>query len=253
MVNTTYVDLETARAARGMRLVVVSGIPSPWSESAKGILRIKDIPFVCVRLGAMDKEVRSWTRSRNAPVALFDDEPGRTGWAEILELAERVAPSPSLVPNLPDARARMFGLAHEVLGDGGLMWSSRLVTIHVGLETDGERGFPPMIGGYLAKRYGYTKERIEIARPRIRESWKLLEDALGDREYFFGDAPTALDVYCAAGVNLFDLPTEEECAMLPLVRQAFSSVRDDVPAPPSTIVAHRDRMYARHLERPILV
>src|SRR5688500_13365420 len=103
---TTFVDLETARAARGVRLVVAGGIPSPWSEAAKGILRVKGAPFVCVRMPPGDKEVRSWTRARNVPAAMLDDEPARTGWAEILELAERITPSPSLVPAAPEARAR---------------------------------------------------------------------------------------------------------------------------------------------------
>lgn len=251
MQRTTYVDMETARTAPGMRLVVVSGIPSPWSESAKGLFQLKSIPFVCVRLGPTDKEVRAWTRSRNAPVAMWNDEPGRTGWAEILELTERIAPSPSLVPKDPEVRTRMFGLAHELMGDGGLLWSSRLLTIHIGLETGGERGFPPMVGEYLGKRYGYTKDRIELARQRVREGWALLEEALGDRPYFFGELPTALDIYCATAVNLFELLPEEDCPMLPLIRHAFASVREEFAFPPPAIVSHRDRMYAQHLERPI--
>jgi len=30
----TYVDIETARAARGLRMAVASALPSPWSEAA---------------------------------------------------------------------------------------------------------------------------------------------------------------------------------------------------------------------------
>ena len=248
---TTFVDLETARAARGVRLVVAADIPSPWSEAAKGIFRVKGAPFVCVRLAFADKEVRSWTRARNAPAAMFDSEPARTGWADILELAERITPSPSLVPAAPDARVRMFGLAHEVMGEGGLLWSGRLLAIHHGLESDGARGFPPMVGGYLGKRYGYAKDRIGLARQRIAESWKLLAEALGDRLYYFGDQVTAVDVYSAAAVNIFDLPSEQDCPMLPLFRAAFASVRDDADPVPPALIAHRDRMYARHLELPI--
>src|SRR5262249_46291728 len=114
---TEFVDLETAKAARGMRLVVVGSVPSPWSESAKAIFRIKKIPFVAVRLVGKDDALRAWTGVSNAPAAMHDDEPPRTGWAEILALAERVAPEPALVPEAADDRATMFGWAHEILGE----------------------------------------------------------------------------------------------------------------------------------------
>lgn len=252
--KTTYVDLETAKKTSGVRLVTAGGIPSPWSESAKGILRLLEIPFVAVRLEAGDKAVREWTRARNAPVMLLEGEPPRTGWSEILELAERIKPEAarSLVPTSPESRVRMFGLAHEVLGEGGLIWSSRLLTIDAGLESDGVRGFPTMVATYLAKRYGYAKEHVEPARARIAESWALLEHALGAREYFFGETPSALDVYVASVVNVFELLPEDECQMYPLIRGAFESMRGaGAPVPPS-LVALRGRMYARHLELPIV-
>jgi glutathione S-transferase len=248
-----HVDLETARAARGLRLVTVEGIPSPWSEAAKGIFHVKEIPFVTVRLSPADRTVREWTRVRNAPAAMYENEPARTGWADILELGERLAPARSLVPADPAARVRMFGLAHEVMGEGGLLWSSRNLTIHLGLTTDGARGFPPMVAGYLGKRYGYDPGQLDRARARVAESWTLLAETLGDRPYYFGTTPTALDIYSAAAVNLFALPPEESCAMFPLIRTAFETMRGDVAEPPPALVEHRDRMYARHLELPIEV
>lgn len=251
---TTFVDLETARAARGVRLVLAANLPSPWSEAAKGIFRVKEIPFVAVRLGFTDKTVREWTRARNAPAAMFDDEPARTGWADIVELAERVAPSssPSLVPAAPNDRVTMFGLSHEVMGEGGLLWSSRILTIDAGLETNGERGFHPQAADYLAKRYGYLKGRLDVARKRVTESWALLEKQLGDKPYYFGDRVTALDIHSAAAVNTFALLSEENCPMWAPVRAAFASMASELGAVPAAIVAHRDRMYERHLELPIV-
>jgi len=32
---------------------------------------------------------------------------------------------------------RLFGLAHELLGENGLVWSSRVLVIHRGLATGG--------------------------------------------------------------------------------------------------------------------
>lgn len=254
--TSEYVDLETAKSTRGARLVTVGGIPSPWSESVKGLLRLAKVPFVAVRLMPGDKEVREWTRARNAPVLVFDGEPPRTGWAEILELVERIAPSgtKSLVPSSPQERVRFYGLAHELMGEGGTLWSARLLAIHAGLESDGARGFPTMIAQYLAKKYGYAKDRIEPAKTRIQEGWSLLARALGDREYFFlDDRPTALDVYVACALNIFLVPPEDRCAMWPPIRQAFESMRGTVDDPPATLVALRERMYERHLPRTIEV
>jgi hypothetical protein len=31
-----FVDLETARASRGLRMAVITSVPSPWSDSARG-------------------------------------------------------------------------------------------------------------------------------------------------------------------------------------------------------------------------
>lgn len=247
----TFVDLDTARAARGLRLVVASGIPSPWSEAAKGIFHVKGVPFVAVRLGAFDREVKQWTRARNAPAAMLDDEPARTGWADILELAERLAPEPSLVPTAPADRVRMFGLAHELMGEGGVLWSGRLLTIAEGLATEGARGFPPMVGQYLGPKYGFTPELLPQARVRVREGLDLLAEALGGQTFYFGDRLTALDVYSAAAVNILDPLPEAQCSILPPIRHAFESMRGELAVPPA-LLAHRDRMFATHLELPIV-
>jgi glutathione S-transferase len=231
--------------------VVVGHIPSPWSEAAKAIFRLKCVPHVAVRLEAGDKSVRQWTHARNAPAMMYDDEPARTGWAEILELAERIAPSPSLVPTASADRVHLFGLAHEVMGEGGLAWSGRLLTIHAGLTSDGARGFPPPIAGYLAKRYGYAEQHTEPARARIGGTWALLDEALGGRPYFFGDDVSALDIYSAAAVNIFSPLPQEQCPIWPPIRAAFESMVGELGAVPERLVAHRDRMCERHLELPI--
>jgi glutathione S-transferase len=251
-----YVDLETAKKTSGVRLVTVGGIPSPWSESVKGLLRLSKVPFVCVRLMPTDKEVREWTRARNAPVVMLDGEPPRTGWSEILELVLRIAPPDAkpLVPSSASDRVRFFGLAHEVMGEGGLLWSARLLAIHAGLESDGAKGFPPMIATYLGKKYGYAKDGVEAAKTRIGEVWTLLAEELGAREhFFFGDRPSALDVYVTCALNLFLVPPEDRCAMWPPIRQTFESMRGTVPDPPPSIVALRDRMYERYLPKTIEV
>src|SRR5262245_53389471 len=163
-----FVDLETVRAARGVRLIVLTAIPSPWSEAAKALFHVKQIPVLGVRFLREHEALFAATGARNAPVVLHDDEPPRTGWAEIVALAERLGGTP-LVPGDPRQRMLMHGLIHELAGEGGLAWSSRLVMIHGGLTSNGERGFPLRVAQFLAPRYGYTPERVPAALDRIRE------------------------------------------------------------------------------------
>ena len=77
----TYVDIETARAARGLRMVVASALPSPWSEAAKGLFRVKQIPALAVRSLRVTPDVKAWTGADSVPVVLLDDEQPLTGWA----------------------------------------------------------------------------------------------------------------------------------------------------------------------------
>jgi glutathione S-transferase len=243
-VKTTWVDLETARSSTGLRLVTLANVPSPWSEAAKNILHLDAVPFVATRLGPGDKAVREWTRSRNAPVAMLDGEPPRTGWAEILELAERLSPAPRLVPRAVDERASMFGLAHLTVGEGGVAWCARLVAVHLGLTTHGERGFPVPVAEYLASRYGYAKERFDGARHMVVSGLAHLAGVLGTGEYFLGSL-TALDVHVAASINIFRFPQTAQIA--PPMRASFESALGDVDVP-ACLLAHRDRMYERHLD-----
>src|SRR5690349_14276478 len=109
-----YVSVEQAIAASGLRMVVVGGVPSPWGEAAKGILHVKQIDWLAVRLAYDSEPLRQWAGQRSGPVAVYDNEPPRAGWAEILLLAERLQPTPSLLPADGADRATMFGLAHEI-------------------------------------------------------------------------------------------------------------------------------------------
>jgi glutathione S-transferase len=245
---TEFVDLDTAKSKRGVRLVTVGGVPSPWSEAAKGIFHAKKIPFVAVRMLPGDKTVKEWTRARNAPVVMHDDDPGRTGWAEILELAELIAPEPPLVPR--GDRVRLFGIAHEIMGESGLLWSSRLLTLDASFSTDGNKGFPSPIAQYLAPRYGFAKERVDRARRRATEVLSLLGETLGGRSYYFGDTLSALDIYSATAMNLFSLPPNDRCPMMDMIRASFESMRGELDIPPA-LITHRDRIYERHLELPI--
>jgi hypothetical protein len=248
-----FVTLDEARAARGLRLVLLPNIPSPWSEAAKGCFDVKGVDYLGVRLAPGDADTRAWTGHHNAPVAMFDDEPPRAGWADILALAERLAPQIPLVPSPEAARIEMFGLAHEILGEGGLLWCQRLLLIHTGLTTNGARGFSPRAAQYLAAKYGYAPERVAQARDRARAVLAALGERLADgRRYLVGDRLTAVDIHAAAAMGVLVPLPEEQCAMLPAFRNAVTTDNDTRSGVPPALIVHRDFIYDRHLVLPVI-
>jgi glutathione S-transferase len=250
-----FVELEEAKVLPGARLVVVGVVPSPWSQGALGLLDLKQVDYAAVRFQRGDEALRAWTGASNAPVLFVDGEPPRTGWADILAAVERMD-GPPLVPAGAEARVRLMGLAHEILGEGGLGWSVRLLLTHAGLTTEGKRGWPVPLARYLGPKYGYAPERVEAARARAREALAALGRALegGGGEYFFGAAPTALDVYAAAVMGIIAPMAEAECAMPVVIRRAFETLDDEVKAAvPEGLLAHRRRMFERHLVLPVRV
>src|SRR5689334_10634367 len=129
-----YLSVEQAISARGLRMVVVGGVPSPWGEAAKGILHIKRIPFSAVRLVYDSDALRKWAGQLTGPVLIHDDDAPRAGWAEILMLAESLAPLPALLPLEPHARGRALSVADKICSQGGLAWTRRLQAVHAGLR-----------------------------------------------------------------------------------------------------------------------
>lgn len=244
--------MEEAIARKGLRMVVVGGVPSPWGEAAKGILHVKAIDWVAVRLVYDSEPLKRWAGQRSGPVAIYDNEAPRAGWAEILLLAERLAPTRSLIPADAAERALMFGLAREICGEDGLGWARRLQLIHLGLQRRG--GFRENVALYLGREYGYTPDLGAASDDRAAALLRLLATRLktsGGR-YYFGDTLTAVDIYSATFMALFRPLAPEQCAMDKASRAAFVT-RDPVTdaALDPILLQHRDRMYAEHLELPL--
>jgi glutathione S-transferase len=254
-VTFEYVTVEEAIKRRGVRMVVVGDVPSPWGEAAKGILHIKRIEWVAVRLTYDGELMKEWAGQRSGPVLVYDNERPRSGWAEILLLAERLAPAPSLLPADPSDRALVFGLAHEICGEVGLGWSRRLQLVHAGLHNAG--GFPERVSKYLAKKYGYSPEAGADAGPRVAELLGMLIARLkaqrqaGSR-YYVGSALTAADIYSATFAAMFDPLPPEHCRMDAGTRAAFNTrdARTDAALDP-ILFEHRDMMYRECLELPL--
>lgn len=250
-----YMSVEEAMQHDGLRMVVVGQVPSPWGEAAKGILHIKRIEWVAVRLVYDSEPLKQWAGQRNGPVAIYKNEPPRAGWADILLLAERLAPTPSLLPADPAERALVFGLGHEICGEAGLGWARRLQLIHAGLHNAG--GFPERAAKYLAKKYGYSPEAGAAAPLRVVQLLGMLaarlkaQRAAGSR-YYVGNTLTAVDVYSATFMAMFAPLPHAHCAMDAGTRAAFET--RDAPTEAALdpiLLAHRDMMYADHLELPL--
>jgi glutathione S-transferase len=252
-----FVDLDAARAARGLRIVVVAGVPSPWSEAAKGIFTVKGLDFVAVRKRPGDAELERWTGCNNSPVVMFDDEPARSGWADILALGERLGGATSLLPEAIADRAMILGLCHEILGESGLVWSGRLLLIHSGLTSEGRAGFALPVAQYLAPRYGYAPDRTTHARQRVLAILghlgglaRAARDA-GSR-YLVGDGLSAVDIYLASALNTLAPLPHDLCPMRPALRAAFESVEPELRAAVTPeLLEHRDFIYREHLGLPM--
>ena len=253
--SVSYISLDEAIAKTGLRMVVVGGVPSPWGEAAKGILHIKNIDWAAVRLVYDDERLMSWAGQRSGPVAVYDDEPPRSGWKEILLLAERLAPTPALLPADVAMRALVLELSDTICGQGGLAWTRRLQLVHVGQQAGA--GFAGRVGAYLGRKYGYTPDAGHASADRVVMLLGQLvarlkaQHAAGSR-YYVGTALTAADVYAATALAMFRPLPHAQCAMDPTTRASLETRDDATDATLDPVLfAHRDMMYAEHLELPL--
>lgn len=250
-----YISLDDALTRPGLRMVVVGGIPSPWGEAAKGILHVKGIDWAAVRLVYDDPRLVEWAGDRSGPVAVIDGERPRSRWDDILLLAERLAPEPSLLPADAADRALVFGLSHELCGEGGLGWSRRLQLIDRALR--GESGFHPEVAGYLGHKYGHSPARGAAATARVVDLLSMLAKRLRSQRaagsgYFVGERLTAVDIYSATFMAMFRPLPDAVCPMRASTRAAFEVVEPESEAALDPIlIEHRDRIYAEHLELPL--
>ena len=250
-----YISVEDAIGRGGLRMVVVGGVPSPWGEAAKGILHIKGIDWAAVRLVYDDDRLTAWAGQRSGPVAIYNDEPPRSGWAEILSLAERLAPTPALTPEDAEQRALMLDLAGDICGEGGLGWTRRVQLVHAGLN--GAGGFAEPVAQYIGQKYGYSPEAGAAAGGRVADLLGRLAARLKAQHdagsaFYVGQAVTALDVYSATFMALFAPLPPEQCDMNPRTRQAFATLDAQTEAALDPILLqHRDRTYDSYLALPL--
>jgi glutathione S-transferase len=253
-----WVDVAEARRRGGLRLVLVRGVPSPWGEAAKALFQVKKLPFVRVsqQPGGANEELLAWTGQTSAPVAVWEDEKPRSGWAEILLLAERLAPEPRLVPPEPAERVRLFGLLNELAGELGFGWCRRNDGIHQGVVNLPEG---PAREGALAfgRKYGYRGEEAGLYRHRVGEVLALFSELLRSQRaagsrFLLGDSLSALDLYWATFAALLAPLPQDLCPMEAGMR-AFYALRDPAQRAPGDeiLLEHRDFVYRSFLELPV--
>lgn len=255
-----YVEPEDARKLPGLRLALTTGVPGPWSEAAKSIFYVKKVAYIPVRQTATEanEALVAWTGHRNAPQAIYDDEPARVGWGEILMLAERLSSEPSLIPSDPRDRALMFGLSHEIASEDGFAWNRRHQLLAPMLSSPDAATNPKLAGGrVLGASYGWSVEALKRANQRVCEVLELLSEQLASqkkagREYLVGDALSAVDLYWATFCALVRPLPAELNPMPDFVRAGYAGITSEIAAVlDEDLIAHRDKVYERHLQLPL--
>lgn len=271
-IKLNYVTIEEARKMSGLRIVLGAyPIPGPWRESCKGVFHVKGLSYVPVKsanAGASDlaigmqgtqSQLEEWSGQGSAPVVAWNDERPRSSWIDQLYLAERLQPEPSLIPAGAEDRIRMFGMAHELLGEHGLVWEKRLLMVDGPLQSlpanDPQRGFFEFLGN----KYGYSPAAAARAKEKIagvvRSFAAQLErqHAMG-RRYLVGDCLSAVDIYWAASCGILDPMPPERCPMADAFRGGPYGTDDPLilEALTPALRAHRDFVYETHLELPVV-
>jgi glutathione S-transferase len=253
-----YLSVAQARGMKGLRLVLSADVPGPWGIAAKAIFQARGVSYVPVRQVIMDanEELVAWTGRRNAPIAVYDDEPGLDNWLDIVMLAERLGSGPSLLPDDPVEEALALGFSAQICGHGGYGWSRRLgmarpETAPLADDMAAKRG--AMMRGYGAGASDMIaaapQRAITILHGLARQLHRQRE--MGS-DYLVGSRLSACDLHWAAFSQMAQPLTLEECPFPPGMREMYDTMPPEVRAACDPIlIEHRDRIFARHIGLPM--
>jgi hypothetical protein len=192
----------------GLRIVLVKGMPSPWGQAAKTIFEIKGLEYVAApwQPGEPNEKIAAWGGEASAPLVAWSKEKPINRWIDILYLAERLVPKPSLVPTDASQRALTFGLSHEICGEMGIGWNRRLQLFAPAFAS----GTPPPGVSLMGSKYRFSETDTKAAGERIASSLRALTTQLKSQysrgvHYFAGDSLSALDIYWTAFVTCWTL------------------------------------------------
>ena len=249
-----YLSVEEARSQSGLRLALTRGVPGPWSEAAKAMFTLRGIDYVPVQqlAGDANSELADWTGHRNAPIALYNDEPPRVRWLELLDLAERLGSGESLVPDDREDRIFMVGLINEIAGEAGLAWNARILMFHAGIQALG----PDAAKNPMYAEYRYDAAAIESSVSKIEEFLDYLASHIeAQREqgshFLVGARFSAADVYWAYFSNMLETLPPEQCPVSDGLRGMWGVMAKSISGYDPTIIEQRDRIFAEHLVLPL--
>jgi len=246
-----YITVAEAIDESGLRLVLGPATPGPWGEAAKAVFHVKRLPYTAVAKPPEGERVDllRWTRQTSAPVAMYERERPRSGWSEILFLAERLAPEPRLVPRDPAERLAALGLAFEICGETGLGWSRRLMILPQQAASEHDS---------MPWKYGLEDETaVSTAADRVNEVLGLLARALaaqrarGER-YLVGQGLSAPDLYWATFSNMVAPMSAAHCPMPGKLREIYESSASLGIVVDPTLIEHRDFIFEEHLALPMV-
>jgi hypothetical protein len=249
-----YLTVEEARERSGLRLVLTRGVPGPWSEAAKALFTLRNVDYAPVQqiAGGDNPELVEWTRHRNAPIALYENEAPRVRWMELLDLAERLGSGPSLIPENRDDRMLMLGLINEIAGEGGMAWNARLLMFHAGVVGQGpEAAKNPMFADYQ-----YDAEAIAASAVKIQGFLDYMASHIkvqqGKGSHFLvGSQFTAADVYWAYFSNMLEPLPAEQCPVPDGLRAIWGILAQSVSGYDPVLIEQRNRIFADHLVLPL--
>jgi len=239
----------------GLRIVLVKGVPSPWGQAAKTIFEVKKLDYVAApwSVGEANEDIVKWGGEASAPIVAWGREKPIHRWIDILYLAERLAPQPSLLPKDATQRALMIGLSHEICGEMGIGWNRRLQLFAPALSSGKA---PPGIAR-MGGKYGFNEGDAKAAGERTAQSLRALTAQLESQyargvHYFIGDTLSALDIYWVAFSSLVDPLPNEHCPMPASLRPGFTASDPVVRAALAPILLeHRMRIFKQCFRDPM--
>jgi glutathione S-transferase len=239
----------------GLRIVLVKGMPSPWGQAAKTLFEIKGLEYVAApwQPGEPNENIVAWGGEASAPLVAWSKEKPINRWIDILYLAERLAPKPSLIPSDARQRALMVGLSHEICGEKGIGWNRRLQLFAPAYAS----GSVPTNIRRMGSKYGYNESDAKAAGEQTASSLKALTRQLKSQysrgvHYFVGDALSALDIYWTAFANLLDPLPKQQCPMPEAWRPAFVATDPVVKeALDPLLLEHRSLIFRGHFRDPM--
>ena len=251
----SYLTVEEVRDLKGLRLVLIQGLPSPWGLAAKAMMEHKNLEFVCAPqiAGGPNEALVSWAGTNSAPVVAWNEESPINRWDDILQLIERLGPANALLPEDRGLRAQALGLAHELCGELGLGWNIRLGMFSAMVD------FWKTSEGIdeLGNKYGFRPADAELADQRVRATLSFFSEHLKAQktqgsDYLVGDQLTAVDFYWAAFCNLASILDEDlapiQVEARPLLEGVKAKFADHMDP---ELIRHRDWILKQHYKLPL--